>query len=314
MYPWNHWRTLVPLILGFTGLAALTPSELYHDPLQYLCQLVISTCIFPSFRPWHGSVVSVFPYISLNHPLIPGRSTLYDGPLYFEAYKSLSPTLTSVAIFPVTFTVAPAAIIVGVVTAITGRYRRALWTGWILTTLGAGFLHLQSPDTSTVAWVFLNLVQGLGTGILFAGMGVAVPAAANPKDMAHAVACYSFFRAFGQGFGVAIGGTVFQNAMKRKLNGFEELKEFAAEWSKDAAALVQVLKAMDKGAAKDNLINAYADSLKIVWATMCGLAAVALPSSVFAKGYNLEREMETEQGFDHAETVDDVERSGKYGR
>ena len=239
---------------------------------------------------------------------------LYYGPLYFEACKSLSPTVAGIALFPVTFTVAPASVIVGILTAITGRYRWALWAGWTLATLGMGLLYLQTPYTSTVAWVFLNLVPGLGTGILFAGMGIAIPAAADPKDMAHAVAFYSFFRAFGQGIGVAVGGVVFQNVMKRKLEGFEELKEFAGEWSKDAAALVQVLKTMNKGVVRDELAVAYADSLKVVWATMCGLAAVAMVSSVFVKGYSLEREMETEQGFVHTARVGDVEGSEEKTR
>jgi hypothetical protein len=232
---------------------------------------------------------------------------LYYGPLYFEACKSLSPTLAGISLFPVTFTVAPASVIVGILTAITGRYRWALWSGWILTTLGMGLLYLQTPNTSTVTWIFLNLVPGLGTGILFAGMGIAIPAAADPKDMAHAVAFYSFFRAFGQGIGVAVGGVVFQNVMRRKLEGFEDLRAFAGEWSKDAASLVQVLKSMEKGVVREELMVAYADSLKVVWATMCGLAGVALASSAFVKGYSLETEMVTEQGFVNEEMVGDLE-------
>jgi len=131
--------------------------------------------------------------------------------------------------------------------------------------------------------------------------------------MAHAVAFYSFFRAFGQGIGVAVGGVVFQNVMRRKLEGFEDLREFAGVWSNDAAALVQVLKAMEKGVAREELMVAYADSLKVVWATMCGLAGMALVSSGFVEGYSLEREMETEQGFVNEQTVGDLEET-KAGR
>jgi MFS family permease len=198
-------------------------------------------------------------------------------------------------------------VIVGILTAITGRYRWALWLGWCLTTLGMGLLYLLTPYTSTATWVFLNLVPGLGTGILFAGMGIAIPAAADPKDMAHAVAFYSFFRAFGQGIGVAVGGVVFQNVMERKLDGYAALKPLAETYSKDAAALVQVLKAMEKGVVRDELVLAYADSLKVVWVTMCGLAGVALVTNLFVKGYTLEKEMETEQGFVHEKRAGDAE-------
>jgi hypothetical protein len=125
------------------------------------------------------------------------------------------------------------------------------------------------------------------------------------------VAFFSFFRAFGQGVGVAVGGTIFQNQIKKKLKGYPLLAPLAAEYSKDAAGLVQVIKAMEKGTARSQLVDAYADSLKVVWATICGLAAVALVSSLFVKGYSLEVELETEQGFKHHGKVLDVESSDK---
>jgi hypothetical protein len=59
-------------------------------------------------------------------------------PLYFEVAKNYSPVTSAVAIF--TFTVAPAAVIVGLIITKTGRYRPSLWIGWCLITLGMGLL------------------------------------------------------------------------------------------------------------------------------------------------------------------------------
>jgi hypothetical protein len=241
-------------------------------------------------------------------------SLLYYLPIYYEAVKDYSPIITGIAVFPETFTVAPASIVVGITTSITGRYKWALWVGWTLTVLGMGLLYLQDVNTSTVAWVFLNLVPGLGTGILFAGMGIAIPSSAAAIDSAYAVAFFSFFRAFGQGVGVAIGGTIFQNMVQKKLQAYPLLAPFAAEYSKDAAGLVQVIKAMQPGLARTQLIQAYADSIKVIWVTMCGLAAVAMFTCFFVKEYSMDIRLETEQGFKHhGETVDvessDVEKN-----
>jgi hypothetical protein len=241
-------------------------------------------------------------------------SLLYYLPIYYEAVKDYSPIITGIAVFPETFTVAPASIVVGITTSITGKYKWALWVGWILTVLGMGLLYLQDVNTSTVAWVFLNLVPGLGTGILFAGMGIAIPSSAAAIDSAYAVAFFSFFRAFGQGVGVAIGGTIFQNMVQKKLQAYPLLAPFAAEYSKDAAGLVQVIKAMQPGLAKTQLIQAYADSIKVIWVTMCGLASVAMLTCFFVKEYSMDIQLETEQGFKHhGETVDvessDVEKN-----
>ncbi len=131
--------------------------------------------------------------------------------------------------------------------------------------------------------------------------------------MAHAVAFYSFFRAFGQGVGVAIGGSIFQNEIKKKLMAYPLLAPMAGEYSKDAAGLVQVIKAMVPGVAKMDLVQAYADSLKVLWVVMCGLGFTALVANIWVKAYTLNVEMATEQGFRHKEKVGDVEVEGSEG-
>ena len=60
---------------------------------------------------------------------------------------------------------------------------------------------------------------------------------------------------------------------------------------------------------KTQLVQAYANSLKVVWVSMCGLAAVALLTSVFVKEFSLQQEMVTEQGMKHKSKVVDAESS-----
>ena len=160
-----------------------------------------------------------------------------------------------------------------------------------------GLLYLQDADTSTVAWIFLNLVPGLGTGILFSSMSIAIPASSPVKDMAFAVAFMSFFRTFGQGVGVAIGGTIFQNQLNKKLSAIPLFESLAKQYSRDAAGLVQAIKSMPHGDERSQLVDVYADSLKVVWAVMCGLAGAGLISSLFVEEYSLAVKLDTEQGF-----------------
>jgi len=53
-------------------------------------------------------------------------SLLYYSPLFFLVAKNYSPILSNVAIFPLTFTIAPATVVVGIVIAKTGRYRPSI--------------------------------------------------------------------------------------------------------------------------------------------------------------------------------------------
>jgi hypothetical protein len=221
-------------------------------------------------------------------------SILYYLPLYYEAVKGFSPILAGVSLFPQTFTVAPASIVAGVVIAVTGKYRGFTWVGWATTTIGLGLLTLLKVNTSTPGWIFLNLV---GTGVLFSAMAIAVQASSSNEDMAHAVTMFAFFRAFGQTVGVAIGGVIFQNQMKKKLLTYPLLADKASEWSQDASGLVQTIKNMPAGLAKDQLKLAYVDSLKYIWIFICVLAGVAFIASLFTEALPLDRALETEQGF-----------------
>lgn len=88
-------------------------------------------------------------------------------PLYYQAVKGQSPILSAVDLFPATFTVAPAAIIVGATITKLGVYRWAIWSGWLLTVIGMALRVLLRVHTSVPAWVFINLVSGVGLGMLY---------------------------------------------------------------------------------------------------------------------------------------------------
>lgn len=234
---------------------------------------------------------------------------LYYEPLYYEGVKGYSPIITGISIFPETFTVAPVSVITGIVITKTGRYRWALWIGWGFATLGSGILYLLDVNTSVAQWIFLNLVIGIGMGLLFPSMAFAIQASSTNEDLAFAVAMFSFFRAFGQAIGVAVGGTVFQNQIKKKLLTYPLLASKAEEYSRDSSSLVQIIKGLPAGLERTQLIQSYADSLKIVWVTLCALSAVALFLSLFTEGLDLNKPLETDQGFREKKKASDEEKN-----
>lgn len=287
----------MPLIIGIFGLAGFVLYEEY----------VASEPLIP-LSVFKNRSAAVNYAGTLLHGMILW-CLLYYEPLYYETVKGYSPIVSGISIFPETFTVAPVAVVTGILVTITGRYRWALWSGWFLTTLGIGILYILDRDTSIVAWVFLNLVPGIGMGLLFPSMAFSIQAASTNKDLAFAVAMFSFFRAFGQAIGVAIGGSVFQNQMKKKLLAYPGLASKAEEYSRDASSLVQIIKKLPPDITKTQLIQSYADSLKVVWITMCGMAALALILSLFTEGLDLNKPLETDQGFrDEIEPADEEKR------
>ncbi|KAL4758368.1 major facilitator superfamily domain-containing protein [Aspergillus foveolatus] len=286
MYPWTSWHTLVPLCLGAAGLAVFTMYSIKAtDPM-------IPRSVF-------GNRSAVIAFITSGLQGLILWGALYYLPLYYQAVREFGPILTGVALFPQTFTVAPSAIVCGVLVTITGRYRWGLWVGWALSILGLGLLTLLDRHTSTVAWIFLNIPSGLGLGFLTAAIVCTVQASATNKNLTVAVAMVVFFRAFGQAVGIAVGGVIFQNRMRHELLKYSEWRATAEELSRDAAALVTVIQGMhseEEASGKNDLQMAYTDSLRIIWAFMAGVAGVGLILSLWVKKYDLNRALRTEQG------------------
>lgn len=285
LYSWSSWRTLVPLIIGVVGLATF---DFYE--YRFASDPIIPPAIFQNRTATVSFIETILQGLIL-------WCALYYLPLYYEAVKGYSPILAGVALFPQSFTVAPSAMVVGILVTITGHYRWAIWLGWALSTLGMGLLCYIQVDTSVPAWIFLNLVGGLGLGVLFPSLGFAIQASAAPENLAIAVGMFSFFRALGQAIGVAIGGVVFQNQMYKNLLSYPALAPMAEAYSRDAAGLVQIIQAMPDGPQKLNLREAYTDSLRIVWAVCCAISGVALLMSLLTKSYDLSTGLTTTQGL-----------------
>jgi hypothetical protein len=285
MYSWSSWRTLVPLLVGALGLLGFCLYEAYIAPEPLLRLSVFG-----------NRTVNIGYLTTTLHGMILW-CLLYYQPLYFEAVKGYKPVIAGVALFPATFTVAPLATVTGILITKFSAYRWAVWLGWAISTLGLGILVLLKVDTSMPQWIFIDLISGMGLGILFPAQQFQVQAASSNKDMAFAVAMFVFFRSFGQALGVAIGGVIFQNEMVKNLQKYPAYASQAGDLAKDAAALVQIIKNTADGVRKLELRTAYTDSLRTVWIVLCALAAVCLVCSAVIKGYDLNVGLETEQGL-----------------
>ncbi|CRG87947.1 putative MFS-type transporter C1399,02 [Talaromyces islandicus] len=284
MYDWDSWRTLVPLIIGIAGCIGFIVYEAYFASVP-----IVPAVLFKN-RTTTASFVSAISSGLLVWCVV------YYMPLYYEAVKNYSPVITGVAMFPLTFTVAPAGAIAGILITVYGKYRWAIWSGWMISTLGFGILCLLEVDTSIVKWIFLNAVSGIGLGFIFPSVASAIQASVTRENVPMALAMFSFFRSLGQAIGVAIGGAVFQNQMLKNLRDYPSLAPNAQAYAADASGLVQVIKAMPYNQDKADLQQAYVDSLRILWAVCCGLSGATLLVSLATQSYSIDQDQSTDQG------------------
>ncbi|KAF3762252.1 MFS general substrate transporter [Cryphonectria parasitica EP155] len=302
MYAWKSAAVLVPLLVGPLSLVGFAWYEARIAGVP-----IIKKAIFSNW----DMIVSYI--MTIVHGMITW-SLVYFIILYYQGVKLYTPLISGVAGLPESLCVAPGAGVVGVVVARTGHYRWSLWSGWALTTLGAGLLVLLGPDTTIPQWIFLNIPISLGIGMLFPSMGLSMQAACAPAHNADAMAFFSFSRNLGQAIGVAASGVLFQNAFRTQLLGLPDWRAEADVLSRDATAVVDMVKAMAPGAARRDLIGAYSGGLRDVWIFLTALAAVCFLLSFTVKGFSLKQEHVTEQGYQVREKegkekgMEDVER------
>ncbi|KAI8215986.1 Efflux pump FUS6 [Colletotrichum sp. SAR 10_77] len=299
MYEWKSFRSLLPLVLGVLILVAFGVWE-----LRFAKEPMIDKGIFNNWTMVANYIMTVFHGMIL-------WSLLYFLILYYQAVKSYSLVVSAVAALPETLTVAPAAMAVGLVAGITGRYRWSIWSGWVITTLGAGLLCLMKPGTTVPAWIWLNIPIGLGTGMLFPAMALSIQAACEPALNGQAAAFYSFLRTFGQSLGVAVSGVIFQNAFREKLAAVPDLAHLADEYSRDATIVVEIIKQMPRDALRAELVEAYCDALRAIWISLIAFSGFCMVLSLTIKRYSLDQEHVTEQGL---VTSDDTSREDLQGR
>ncbi len=92
------------------------------------------------------------------------------------------------------------------------------WLAWIILTLGTGLNALMKPHSNAGIIYGLRVIPAIGAGSLFQLPLYAVQSSSRDEDIGIATASLTFMRSVGQAFGIAVGGTVFQNQFDRFLN------------------------------------------------------------------------------------------------
>ncbi|EFR04042.1 hypothetical protein MGYG_07048 [Nannizzia gypsea CBS 118893] len=285
-YRCDSWRTLIPLIFGALGLGAFGIYEFFVGSWSVKKSVLIPPNVF------QNRSVGILYAGSVFHGLIL-YSMVYYLPEYFQAVRNYTPLLSGVLGLPQTATIVPFSVAVGVVVGKAGRYRWAIWSGWALSYLGLGLLILLKEHTTIVQWVFLGAVSGFGIGLLFPSVPLAIQASVPQEDVAMAATLVQFFRFLGQTLGVAIGGAVVNNQLRRNL-----IKAGLTEQPASLIRLIRILRGLPVNAPLTiALKHAMSKSFRTIWIVMCALSAVNPLLGFLIAEYSLNQEHKTEQQF-----------------
>lgn len=195
----------------------------------------------------------------------------------------------------------------GIIIHRTGRYQELIWTGMVLCTLGMGLYIYIDASTPLATILGLEVVEGLGAGMLFEPPLIAMQALVKQDDVATATATLGFIRNLATSMSIVIAGVVIQNSMASRSSALRSaglppklLSEFTGG---DAAANVEMIKNIVDVGQRNAVKEAFAFSLQRTWILMTAVSAFGFAASFFIVRSHLSKEhTETKTGIKEKET------------
>ncbi|KAG2014495.1 hypothetical protein GB937_006720 [Aspergillus fischeri] len=223
-------------------------------------------------------------------------SSWYFLPLYFQSSRSLTPLQSGLLLMPMTVIQAATGFIAGFIIRRTGRYLPLIYLGMTLTTLAFSLFTLLSDKSTIPAIIGLELLGGLGVGLVFQPPLLALQSFVHHDDIATATAFFGFIRSFATSVSIVIGGVMFQNQMQSRQEMLQRLlpENVAGDFSgQRAAANVALIQSLSRGEAQI-VKEAYSQSLSRMWILYACFAAAGLLMSFGIQNQTLRNELANE--------------------
>ena len=209
----------------------------------------------------------------------------YYLPLYFQSVREASPFHSGLLLLPFILAEALTGILVGIIIHRTGRYRELIWLGTTMITLGYGLLIHLDAHSSLGEIIGLQIVAGIGGGLLFEPPMIAIQVHVSQDDTATATAAFSFVRNLATSLGIVIGGVVFQNSMQLREPQFRNAHLPAnvtqALSGSGAAANVMIIATLDTESQREVVKEAFAWSLRNMWIFIASIGVCGVIASAF---------------------------------
>ncbi|KAH8644881.1 hypothetical protein IG631_02345 [Alternaria alternata] len=203
---------------------------------------------------------------------------------------------------PVCLFTVPSSVAVSVLTSRLGRFRWAIWGGWVITTLACGLQILLDVDSTTVITSVFLAVLGIGMGMVLTSLNVGIQAISKPEDAAMAASMYGFLRSLGMPLGVAVSsavsrlhlhdadssklaGTIFSNSMSDKLSELGLPTSIAH----DSEQYIFVLRTMADSPQKSVILSSYMKGFDSVFIMTTAVSASALVVSLVIRKYSMDK-------------------------
>ncbi|KAI0347418.1 iron permease [Trametopsis cervina] len=282
-FPWGSVQVLVPLILGFTLVAAF----LYYEGVVPKEPTI----------PWEvlSNRTTVGGYLATLIHGITSTAVIYYLPVYFQAVTGADPTMSGVDVLMFAVLVAITALIAGVSITVMKKYVPVNIVAWVILMVGFGVLTLMKVGLSRTQWLGYQVACSAGLGILFVSPLFAVLAPLPVSRNASALAFFAFTRAFAQTWGITIAGTILQNQLTKMLpESFVSL--IPGEGSNLAYAAIPIINRLPEPLRTEVRVT-FANSLRMIWRVMIGITGAGMLTLLLLKEVPMNMEVNEAYGL-----------------
>ncbi|KAK2745532.1 hypothetical protein FQN57_003657 [Myotisia sp. PD_48] len=293
-YPWSSWRIIVPLVLGVIGWIV------FHIQQTFAKFSSVPNRLFSN-----RTSATAFVLTFLSSILV--QILAYFLPVYFQAVKGTTSLRSGVNFLPFAIGTLVFATLSGVLLSKFGAYRPLHAVAFALSAVGFGLLTLLDGNTSTVAWVFFQIIASAGAGMVMSVLLPAIMAGLPESDVASSSATYSFIRTFGYIWGVTIPSIIFNAVFNDNIHliSSESLRNQLRDGAAYSfASLAHEVRGELPARIWDQIVEVYTKALRTIWWVGLGISIASFFAVGGEKGLELRKELETEYGIKEGASED----------
>ncbi|KAK7911580.1 hypothetical protein PG985_014061 [Apiospora marii] len=272
-------------------------------------------CVFPvAPRILFSNQTSVAAFfITFNHGMLIYWAT-YFFPLYFQSVRGASPEQSGLNLLVLAFIFPFFTAVCGGILAKTSEYKILHIAGLGVTAIGFSVCSLLDQLSSTGMWVGLQLLVAAGLGIAMPALLPAVQAELSDEESASSTGTWAFVRSLGSIWGVTVPAAVFSNRAFQLADTVQG--HFAREalmgghaYEHGTAAFLDLFS----GDTREQIVNVFADSLRLSWWVGIAFAGVSLMAALFERRVKLRQNLESDFGLQQGRQEANMEISQGAG-
>ena len=289
IYTWSSWRTILPLVLGFVGLALFAS----YEWSGHCAEPTLPPQLFANRTSAAGFALTLLHAMFLYWEI-------YFLPVYFQAVRGSSPARSGVQLLPTVIDLMVFAGVGGVAMEKLGRYLPLHAVAFALMTLGFGLFTLLDESSSTAEWVIFQIIYAAGAGLPIGTLLPSAQAELGEELTATATGTWAVLRSFGTIWGIAVSAAIFNNRFAHLNNRIGDGATRAALGGGRAYELATkaFMSTLDGNAQlKGQVVGVYTQSLKLTWQVAIVLAAFGFLLVFLQREVKLRTELETEFGL-----------------